>query len=145
MNFYQNRRRDVLVHISSLIHREYLLFLYRLENKIHDFICLPQSQFVYISWTLIIAWMVCGVWILAWANYLAMMTILILLPLIMARTDPPPRSLAVMVGLLILSTVQGFFSILNRCPMDLWSAWLVLIHHHLHWQQLSLHQPHEKE
>ncbi len=47
----------------------------------------------------------------------------------MVRT-PTPFSLAVMVGLLILSSEQRFFSALNLCHMDLWVAWLVLTHHH---------------
>ncbi len=32
-----------------------------------------------------------------------------------------------------------------KCHMNLWSALLVLTHHHLHWQRLPLHQLHEKE
>jgi hypothetical protein len=50
-------------------------------------------------------------------------------------------TLVVMVGLFKLSLEHRYVSTQNRCHMDLWSAWLVLAHHHhLHWQQLTLHQ-----
>ncbi len=57
----------------------------------------------------------------------------------LVRTNPP-LSLVVMVGLHIMRSEQDFFRTENCCHMDLWSACLVLTHHHLHWQQLPLYQ-----
>ncbi len=111
------------------------------------FICLPQSQnnytkFMFISIkkkTLISTrkalW---DVWNLAGTDYMFTLTVLIppsiTWPVTSVWWEPLP--LAVMVGLLELSSEQGLVSTQNCCCMYRWLTWSVLIYYHHHQHQL---------
>jgi hypothetical protein len=131
--------------------QNYSPLLQRRKKKKLGFLCLPQSQNNNVKFMCYIGTLFCMNselrWIPSGIDNIPVLTVLIFpSPLfyqvwLVYGENPPSLSFSGHGCLFKLSPEHYFVSTQNLCHMDLWSAWLLLAHHHhFHRHQLPLQQ-----